>query len=79
MILTVRLFGNLRERLKQDGNGDSIRCELDAGATVSDLLQKLGIPAGSQPVVIQDKRVMQKGDLLEECREVRILQPLDGG
>ncbi len=79
MILTVKLFGNLKEKLKKEDREDGIRCDIKPGTTVADLLSKLDIPGKSEPVVIQNNQVLKKSDILNNSGEIRIMQPLEGG
>ncbi|MBT4267548.1 MAG: MoaD/ThiS family protein [Deltaproteobacteria bacterium] len=79
MIVTVKLFGNLKEKVAQTDSENGIQCEVKLGETVAGLLRQLNISDNNEPVVIQNSQVLKKSDVLKNEEEIRIMQPLDGG
>lgn len=65
MSIEIRLFATLRAYLPPGSNKGSARLELPAGATVSDALASLRIPAATASLVLVDGR-------FEEDRQRRL-------
>ncbi len=77
MRVRVELFLHLR-RFGPPGAG-SHEVELPEGATVADLLEQLGIPAGVRSIALVDGRLRSGGEALREGEAVTVFPPLEGG
>jgi len=77
MRVQVELFLHLR-RYALPGEGPQ-EVELPPGATLGNLLERLGIPAGVQKVVLVDGRLRASSEALEEGETVTVFPPLEGG
>ena len=70
MIVKVKLFAMLRDRLPPDSDGESMDVELPDGATPQDVIDRLQIPPRMAHLVMIEGRHL----LPAEVRE-RLLQP----
>jgi len=77
MRVQVELFLHLR-RYALPGEGPQ-EIELSDGATVGELVTRLGIPAGVQKVVLVDGRLRALDAPLREGETVTVFPPLEGG
>ena len=83
MLIKVRLFAMLRDKLPADSNGEEIDVEVDAGATASQIIDRLEIPVELAHLVTIDgfhllpdeikSRTLQAGEILS------IFPPVAGG
>ncbi len=80
MTIEVKLFATLRKYLPSDGDGKSARVELQAGATVTDLLESMEIPgAAAQLILINGQHTSDRKRVIEGDCEVSIFPALAGG
>ena len=84
MRIYVRLFANLRDRFPQAARGRG-EIELDEGASLDDLIERLEIPDRlAQMVLINGQQAprdhaARAGYILEEGETVSIFPPIAGG
>jgi len=77
MLVRVELFLHLR-RFGPRGAGPH-EVELPEGATVADLLERLGIPTHVRSIALVDGRLRPGGEALREGETVTVFPPLEGG
>jgi sulfur carrier protein ThiS len=84
MRVQVRLFASLRARLPAAAQGRS-EVEIEAGASLADLIEQLGIPDPLAQMVLVDglqqprSRERRAERILEEGQTVSIFPPIAGG
>jgi sulfur carrier protein ThiS len=76
--VTVTLIADLR-RFAPPGVAGPHRRTVPSGSTVADLLDALGIPAGTDLTVGLDGELAERGDALRDGAEVVLLGPMEGG
>lgn len=76
--VSVRLFATLRQYHPQAAAG-AISVQLDEGATVGDLVQRLGIPRQAVRVTFVNGLVVDDTARLQEGDDVGIFPPIAGG
>ena len=74
----VTLFADLRRYLPPGVDGPHQRT-VQAGSTVADLLDAIGIPADSDITVGLDGELADRTDLLHDGADVMLLSPMEGG
>jgi molybdopterin converting factor small subunit len=82
MLVTIRLFGELKHHLPAGGSGRSLRLELPEGTTALQLIERLGIPYGGeegQMVVAVNDVEVNHGTVLRDGDTVSLFEPLAGG
>ena len=79
MKLKVSLYGTLSQKVPGYEHSKGIEVELPAGATVDDLLARLGIEPSQSPVVTADGRIRRGDEKIAEGGWIRIFQPIHGG
>jgi len=79
MKVSVKLFSVLREYVPGYNPQKGLTADLTDGATISDLLNHLGIPVSEAPVVTCNGRVLRHGDIIQKDSEIDIFQPVAGG
>ena len=80
MKVSVKLMASLRSRLPPDARGGTVVLDLDAGATVDTVLQRLGIAHGLVHVVmVNDEMETDRSRALADGDDVVILPPVAGG
>jgi molybdopterin converting factor small subunit len=79
MIVHVRLFATLRRHYAHVGIGEPMDVELEAGATVGQLITQLRLPADQVKVVFVNGIVREKGHVLNAGDEVGVFPPVGGG
>ena len=75
----VRLFANLAEYGPPSTRGGAGRVELPEGATVADLLARLGVPDEGPRLLLVNGRDAEAGVTLHAGDVVDVLPPLVGG
>lgn len=73
MKITVRLHASLRR------HGDAFERELDAGATVADLLAVLPFPPEHAGMIVCGDRQLAMNSALRDGQEINLFPPLAGG
>jgi molybdopterin synthase sulfur carrier subunit len=79
VIVDVRLYGPLREVIPGVALGERMEVELPNGATVGQLVEKLGLPADQVKVVFVNHTVREEGHELEDGDRVAVFPPVGGG
>ncbi len=80
MNVEVRLFATLRDYLPPSGNRTAIQIEISDGASIADVINDLGIPAGLAHLVLLDGRhVPDRRRLLRDGCVLSIWPPIAGG
>lgn len=74
----VTAFADLRRYLPRAAEGPA-RWVLPAGATVSELLDAIGIPPGYDLTVGVDGELAERATALRDGAEVLLLAPMEGG
>ena len=75
----IKLFSVLRDYVSNYDPEKGLAADLPADATVSDLLNHLGIPMSKAPVVICDGRILKSTDTILPDSTLHIMQPVAGG
>ena len=79
MRIEVHLFASLRRYLPEQAEGSSFSMQLDQGATVGQVLEKLNIP-GEMPRIIFINGIIVKSEaILKDGDRAGIFPPLAGG
>jgi molybdopterin converting factor small subunit len=75
----VKLFATLRRYRPGLGLGEAFPVELPAGATVGDLIEQLGLPAGEVKIVFVNALFRDQDHVLADGDELGIFPPVGGG
>jgi len=75
----VRLFATLRRHFPDLQVGETMPVELPEGATVGQLIEHLGLPAGEVKTVFVNNRIREMESPLVEGDKVGIFPPVGGG
>ena len=79
MKISVKLMATLRSKLPPETKGVT-QLELDAGATVLTVLQRLGIDAGTvHAVMVNEEMELERGRLLADGDSLVLIPPVGGG
>jgi molybdopterin converting factor small subunit len=79
MIVHVRLFATLRRHYPHVGIGEPMDVELEAGATIGELIAQLRLPAEQVKVVFVNGIVQEREHVLSAGDEVGVFPPVGGG
>lgn len=79
MKVTIRLFTTLREYLPPGSDGRSARVDVEAGSTVVDLVDSVGIPRDLPHIVMVNSRKAPITHALEEGDVVSLFPAIGGG
>jgi sulfur carrier protein ThiS len=79
MRLQVTLHGTLQDSAGGGESKEGVWMELPDGASVENLLKRLGIPETKKVVVISEGRVLSRDALLRDRAGVGVFQPMAGG
>ena len=79
MKVRVRAFGTLRSQLPDAGGEDGAEIEVPQGATVNELLGRLGLGTYRGAVVAAEGRILRGGDPLNDGSSLAIFQLMSGG
>jgi sulfur carrier protein ThiS len=79
MKVSVKIFSVLREHVPDYNPQKGVDTVLTDGATVSDLLNHLGIPISEAPVVTCNGCVLHHGDTIQKDSIIEIFQSVAGG
>ena len=78
--IEVRLFASLRRYLPSSASGTSAHMDMPAGATIADVFEKLGIPAGAARLVLVNGSQESNTDRqLEDGCTLSVFPPVAGG
>ena len=75
----VKLFATLRDYRPGLGIGEAFPVELPDGATVADLVKKLGLPQDEVKLVFVNALFRDMGHVLADGDELGIFPPVGGG
>ena len=78
MQITVKLHGTLRKFLPA-GAGNAAALDLNDGATVADVITRLGIPPGHAKMIVSGDDQLELASVLHDGQEVNLFPPLAGG
>lgn len=79
MRVQIKLFSVLRDYVSGYDPQKGVTADLPVGATVSDLLNHLGIPMSKVPVVSCNGRILRATDTIQPDSILHIFQPVAGG
>ena len=79
MTVRVKLHAILRKFLPSDARDNTVVMELSDGATVSDVIARLGIPANHASMLVSGDDYLEPETPLRDGQEVSIFPPLAGG
>jgi molybdopterin converting factor small subunit len=80
MRIHVKMMGALRSKLPAGSQGNTAHLDLESGATVSNFLEKLGLPTGQvHLVMVNGEMDHDKTRALKEGDEVVLFPPVAGG
>jgi molybdopterin converting factor small subunit len=77
--VTVVCFGALRDYLPPGATGNTGVVEMDVGARVRDLIERLGAPRGMVHALLVDGASASDTDVLTDGAEVTLMPPFTGG
>jgi molybdopterin converting factor small subunit len=77
--IQVQLFATLSRYLPDGTTGDSVSLEVPGGATVTQVMGRLGIPVGLECLTVVDGRDAGGDHILREGQVLSIFPPLAGG
>jgi len=78
MQVQVKLMGTLRGRLPPEAKG-ATRLDLDPGATVAVVLDRLGVAGQVHAVMVNDDMEPDRGRVLADGDSLVLLPPVAGG
>ena len=79
MQVQVKLYGTLGKGVDGYDHRTGLVVEMDAGATVADLLQRIGVPLKKIGMVSLDGRLAGKETSLQPGMQVKVFHPIFGG
>jgi molybdopterin converting factor small subunit len=79
MQVEVRLFATLRRYFPEIKETGWIMAEVAEGATIADLMDKLGVPAGETKVIMRNFRQADIEDRLSDGDRVAFIPAVGGG
>jgi molybdopterin converting factor small subunit len=79
MRVTAKLFAQLRKHLPAGADPSGIPVELPDGATVGDLIDRLGFPRDHAGIIVSGDQHLEVGSRLKDGQEVSLFPPLAGG
>jgi molybdopterin converting factor small subunit len=78
--ITIKLMASLRARLPPGSQGGKARLDLDAGVTVTSVLERLGIPGGHvHLVMVNGEMEPDRERALADGDELTVFPPVAGG
>ena len=79
MRITVTLHATLRKFLPAGSANNSAVIEVPEGATVADLIDRLGIPPGRTKMIVSGDDHLEPTTVLRDGQPVNLFPPLAGG
>ena len=83
MIVRVKLFAMLRDKLPAGSDGESVEVDMPAGATPRDVIERLAIPPGMAHLVMIEGRHLVPAEVrqhvLQPGEVLAIFPPIAGG
>ena len=79
MDITVKLLATVRRYQPQLAPGESLTLTISADTTVSQVLERLGIPTGAAVFAMVNTRVRKPDHVLSEGDTLSVFPPVAGG
>ena len=79
MTVRVKLHAILRKFLPPESKDNALVLELPDGATVSEVITRLGIPPKFAGMFVAGDQTLEAGSRLRDGQELSIFPPLAGG
>lgn len=79
MRVTIRLNASLRRYIPEGSEGSPFSFEVDDGATVAQVMKRLGVPDRQAQMVTVEGEQADADTVLEEGQELSLFPPLAGG
>ena len=79
MRITAKLYGTLSQQLPDYRHSEGIEVEIADGATVKDLLDRLGISESKKAVVAMEGRILKGDDTIRHGVPLQIFNAIHGG
>jgi molybdopterin converting factor small subunit len=79
MKVHVKLFASLRKYLPSDARDDTITLDVPEGATVAEIVTRLGIPDEHARMVVCGGRQVEISTPVLDGQQVSVFPPLAGG
>jgi molybdopterin synthase sulfur carrier subunit len=79
MRVTVRLHATLRRFLPAGASNNVVTVEVAAGATVADVVARLGIPPGHAKMIVSGDECLEPASVVRDGQELDLFPPLAGG
>ena len=79
MRITAKLYGTLSQQFPDYRHSEGIEVEIPDGATVKDLLARLGISESKGAVVAMEGRILRGDDTLRHGVPVQVFNAIHGG
>jgi molybdopterin converting factor small subunit len=79
MNVTIKLFASARRYIPENGDGNSCSLEMKSGASVEDLVARIGIPPTMPKMVLVNGLHSNNSRKLSEGDVVSIIPPIAGG
>ena len=79
MRVTAKLHGTLRKYLPAGQHDNGVLVELADGATVVELVERLGIPPAHARMIVSGDEHLEPTSPLRDGQEVNVFPPLAGG
>ena len=79
MQITAKLHGTLRKYLPAGSAFNATAVEVPDGATVAEVVGRLGIPTGHAKMIVSDNEQLELSSLVRDGQELNLFPPLAGG
>jgi molybdopterin synthase sulfur carrier subunit len=79
MRISVTLHGTLRRFLPAGSSGNAAGLDMPEGATVADVVARLGIPPDHTKMMVSGDEYLETTSILHDGQEVNLFPPLAGG
>jgi len=79
MRVTVKLHATLKKHLPPGSSEDGIELEVREGATVAEVIERLGIPAKHAGMLVSDDEYLERTTVVRDGQEIDVFPPLAGG
>lgn len=79
MRIEVNLFASLRRYLPEQAEGNSFSMQLEQGATVGQVLEKLNIPGEMPKIIFINGLIVKSEAILKDGDRAGIFPPVAGG
>ncbi len=79
MRITAKLHGTLRKYVPKGTQGNATVVEVPDGATVADVVDRLGIPRDHARMLVSGDEHLESTSVLHDGQELNIFPPLAGG